>query len=282
MLSFIKSIIYSNLLVSLCVAAYTHLTYITYNLPSNNQLIILVMVFCFTYLTYNGQRIFRLKKYKKIGERLQWVVNHQTALRITSITFGLIGFVCLFFIHPISWWLIIPMGFLSMFYVIPIPFIKKGLRNIHYLKVFIIALVWALIIIGLPFIDGMKTIVLDTTSALAFIQCFVFILAITLPFDVRDIDFDKADELKTIPQLIGIKGTILFAELLLISSTLIYYYNNVRAHYFLALLIGHIITMIIVALTNKNRMELFYAGWVESSVIILWLCVITADFLSSL
>lgn len=282
MLSLIKTIIYSNLLVSACVAAYTHLTYKIYQLPEQNSLVIISMVFCFTYLTYNGQRIFRLAKYKKIGERLQWVVKHQKILKISSFIIGFIGAICLLYINLNTWLILIPMGILSMLYVVPIPFIKKGLRNIHYIKVFIIALVWSLIIIGLPFLNSLNSFSVNKEVMFAFVQCFVFVLAITLPFDVRDIEFDKADGLKTIPQFVGINGTKLIAALLLIGSFLLFYFSNISKSTTIGLAVAHLISLLIIMQTNKKRKELFYAGWVESTVIIMWLSVFIADYLSSL
>ena len=240
------------------------------------------MVFCFTFITYNGQRIFRLDKYQKIGERLQWVVKYQRPLTIVSLLAGLVGLTCLIFINPICWLLLIPMGFLSLFYVVPIPFLKKGLRDIPYLKVFIIALVWSLIIIGLPFIESYGIYAFSTISLYPFTQCFVFILAITLPFDIRDLQFDQQDKLKTIPQALGITITIVIYQFLLILSLVIYYLLEINSIEFVALVIAHIITSIIIALTNKNRKELFYAGWIESTTIILWASVFLAHHFYSL
>lgn len=82
LLKTIKVIIYSNLLVSCSVAAFTHLTYYILNFPKDNALEICAMVFCFTFTTYNGQRIFRLSKYHDLGERLQWVVSNKTILSV--------------------------------------------------------------------------------------------------------------------------------------------------------------------------------------------------------
>ncbi len=238
------------------------------------------MVFCFTYLTYNGQRIFRLSKYKKIGERLKWVVKYEKILRISSLILALVGFSCMFYINTESWFLLVIMGFLSLFYVVPIPFINKGLRDISFIKVFIIALVWSLIIFGLPYIDS-SPLKLESHTIIAFIQCFLFIIAITLPFDIRDLKYDESSNLKTIPQLVGIKNTIIISEILLIGSLACFYFLELESHILVALTVGHLITMTIIALTNKNRKELFYAGWIESTVIILWLCVLIADFLFS-
>ena len=283
LLSFIKIIIYSNLFVSVCVAAYTDLIYTLYNLPSQNKGLILLMVFCFTFITYNGQRLFRLKQkvstYRDLGERLKWVVKHQKILTLFSALAGIVGFVIIFFINPLCWYLLIPMGVLSLFYVLPIPFIKKSFRAINFVKIYLIVLVWSLIIVGLPFIESVGFNFNLKNFMLAFIQCFLFVFAITLPFDVRDLPFDKQTNLKTIPLLIGINNTIIVTVMLLSCSLAIFYLLPVANNSLLGLMFGHCITIVITLFTSAKRKELFYAGWVESTVIILWLSVLLADFL---
>lgn len=283
LLSFIKIIIYSNLLVSLCVAAYTHLTYTLFKLPKDNSWLILLIVFCFTFITYNGQRLFRLKQkvstYRDLGERLQWVVKHQKILSLFSGLAGLTGFISIFFISSTCWVLLIPMGVLSLFYVVPLPFIKKSFREINYVKIYFIALVWSLIIIGLPFIESYGFNFNFNNFLLAFSQCFIFIFAITLPFDIRDIPFDKNTNLKTIPLVLGIDNTIIFIQILLSFSLIIFYFLPINQNHLFGLLIAHLITMIITLFANENRKELFYAGWIESTVLILWLSVFLSDYL---
>lgn len=283
LLSFIKIIIYSNLFVAICVAAYTHLTYTLYNLPQQNSWIVLLMVLCFTFITYNGQRLFRLKQkvstYRSLGERLKWVVKHQKILSIFSGLAGLIGFIGLFFINSACWVLLIPMGILSLFYVVPIPFVNKSFREINYAKIFLIALVWSLIIVGLPFIESLGLDIEIKTFFLAFGQCFLFILAITLPFDVRDLPFDKNSDLKTIPLVIGIDKTIILTQVLLSISMIIFQILPISKNNLFALMIGHCLAIIITLFTSEKRKELFYAGWVESTVLILWISVFLSDYL---
>lgn len=283
-LSIIKIFIFSNLFVSLCVTAFTHLTYIIYNLPTNNLWIVLLMVFSFTFFTYNGQRLYRLNQKiiekNNLGKRLKWVIKHQISLTISSVIFGLIGLLCTLFIDSYCFLILIPLGGLSIFYVIPLIPIYKGsssLREIPYLKIIVIGITWSIAIIWLPMMDTRYTVGMDTsTLVISLLQVFLYVFAITLPFDVRDIKFDKITHIKTIPRLIGVKNTIVFSEILLATSVLLIYFLPVGL-YFYPLILGHIITMIIIAFTNERRNELFYAGWIEGSVIILYTCVLISD-----
>ena len=117
---------------------------------------------------------------------------------------------------------------------------------------------------------------------LTLLQNFLFIIAITLPFDVRDLKFDEKTNLKTIPRLIGVKGTILFAELLLVGSITLLYILLPNPIHFYGLLIGHLITMFLILFTAEKRTELFFAGLVEGTVLILYFSVLITDYLFSL
>jgi len=246
------------------------------------------MVFSFTFFTYNGQRLFRLRKKNlpnKIGIRLQWIIKHKTTLAFLSLLFGLIGLICVYFITPFVWIVLIPMGALSFFYVIPIiPFYSNSptLRQIPFLKIFVIAFVWSIVIVAVPMLSSEYINFELHHLALflyAILQVFCFVLGITIPFDIRDIKYDKQDGLKTIPSVLGIKPSIFFAELFLLISIGLLYVIFTSSPIFYVLLIGHIITMGMVLYSSDKRKEMFFAGWIEGSVLILYGLILIADYL---
>jgi 4-hydroxybenzoate polyprenyltransferase len=284
-----KLSVYSNLFVSICVTAFTHLTYLLYNLPTDNITPVLVLVFCFTYFTYNGQRIIRLKKNKlyigHLGERLIWVNNNIPFLLVSTFIAGGIGLTCVFYLHPNCLYLLIPMGIISVLYVTPklkTSSFNLSLRQIPYIKILLIAIVWGATIILLPFIETQMVMKKQIDFKLAFLQVIHFIIAITLPFDIRDLKYDKVSKLKTLPQIFGVKKTVILSELLLLSSAILLFMLVENKIHLWSLMLGHLFTMIIIAFSNENRKELFFAGLVESTVLIVWGCVITADYLFSL
>jgi 4-hydroxybenzoate polyprenyltransferase len=157
------------------------------------------MVFSFTFFTYNGQRLYRLNQKviekNKLGERLKWVIRHKIALTISSVIFGLIGLLCTLFIDSYCFLILIPMGGLSIFYVIPlIPIYKKSpsLRDIPYLKIIVIGITWSIAIVWLPMVDTRYSVgMLSLHLTFSLLQVFLYVFAITLPFDIRDMKFDK-------------------------------------------------------------------------------------------
>jgi hypothetical protein len=101
--------------------------------------------------------------------------------------------------------LLLFLGVLCIGYSVPLFTIgdhKFGLRHIPGLKPFLITLVWTLSCVLLPVLEAQdlhQTVInmRDTTILVA--KRFLFIGALTIPFDIRDLFYDKQTGLKTIP-----------------------------------------------------------------------------------
>jgi 4-hydroxybenzoate polyprenyltransferase len=213
------------------------------------------------------------------------MAKNKNSLVVLPIIASIIGMGCAYFLNPICFLILIPMGALSMFYVIPlIPFYDKSptLRDIPYLKIFIIGFVWSLIIIGLPTLSSSGALYFNIEYFFALLQVFLFTIAITLPFDIRDVDYDKDNNLKTIPRLLGVINTIILAEILLIGSILLLYNSNISSNHFYGLFIGHFITMVVISFSKKERSELFFAGLVEGLILVIYVCVLISEYSFSL
>lgn len=279
-----RPIIYSNLFVSLCAVAITHLTFLLLNLsPQKGVIPILTFIFCSTYFTYNLQRIVRLQNNKLsekvIGKRLKWIKNNQLFLLITSIISGIISFVSLFYISIEGISIIIPSAILSTIYVLPtIPFKGKiiELRQFPFLKIFIVSIVWSLVTVALPYINYYGFNNLNNIDfILSMCKRFLFIFAITLPFDIRDLNFDNTSNIKTIPSLIGVRSTILLSEIILGLFIGLFFVQHhlqlLNTDQLIGLLASTIITMLIISRSSEKRSELFYSGLIESTMLLLYI-----------
>lgn len=91
---------------------------------------------------------------------------------------------------------------------------KNNLRSVPYLKLFLIGSIWVLLTSFIPLAEK-KLFVIDKLDFLFMLERFVFLTAMALLFDVRDIDSDTQKKLKTIPNKLGIFYTkILVVNLL--------------------------------------------------------------------
>ena len=64
-----------------------------------------------------------------------------------------------------------------------------------------------------------------------FFERFLFIMAITIPFDIRDLKIDNQVGLKTIPSILGIKKSKMIAYFLLILMSAFAISNYLLGHY---------------------------------------------------
>lgn len=100
--------------------------------------------------------------------------------------------------------LALPLALISWMYSRPFMFVGGkpfALRQVPYLKLFLIALVWTLMGVCLPHLWHDMT--LNRTSVVLMLMRFMFILAITLPFDIRDGVADKVQGIKTLAHVLG-------------------------------------------------------------------------------
>ncbi|WP_223265841.1 UbiA family prenyltransferase [Vicingus serpentipes] len=286
----IRSVIYSNIFVSLCVTLLTHQSYILLELPQKNKYFLLIFVFCATYFTYNIQRILRINYSellgKQIGIRLSWIVRNRKILLLTSILASITCIIMLFFLSFQLLKFIAPLAFLSIFYVVPFFNLngkKIALRNYPYIKIIIIAIVWSFVTTALPFLNHSNDMFdYNQNFILLITEQFLFILAITLPFDIRDLRYDLAANVKTIPAKIGVKKTIVLSELLLVVFMILKYYqlnlNHISYEQFTATSIALFITGILIAFSSPKRPELFFSGLIEGTMVLMYLAVLIFEY----
>ena len=162
------------------------------------------------------------------------------------------------------WELFIITSILSFFYVWKIPGLNgKNLRDIPGIKIYIIAFVWVLISVLLPYL-------LDENQdygqmSQLFIAEFCFMIAITIPFDVRDIKLDDSSK-KTIPQIIGIKKSIRISILLLIASQIIW--QQLLPSFNLGIWLTTLISVLILFYANTKRNELYFSAIIDGLLLL--------------
>lgn len=153
--------------------------------------------------------------------RVRWFFAHNRLMVAISII-ATIALIPLFlWLSLKSQILLIVLSILSVGYSLPIiSFGKKkiGLRNIPGLKSLLITLVWTMSSVVLPIFEAESKqliTVSGTDMAIIIAKRFLFIGALTIPFDIRDLFQDSKLGLKTIPVMIGEKRAYLFCQLLL-------------------------------------------------------------------
>lgn len=243
---FLKYIFYSNAFVALSGGIYAFHDAIENGFQYSIYGIVFLCVS--TWLSYQIPLIncFILSNNTAEKPKDIWFVEHKNEMiYLTIILLSIAGY-CFFQIKLHRQILFSILAIISFFYVMP--FSINGLRKIPYLKIFLIAGSWSALSVfwWRP---------LNIDSIILFIIRLIVVVAITLPFDIRDILEDKKQNLKTIPMLGSKKLMYNFILVLLgiaLVLTLIFFPN----HPFEYILIIFAVLAIILFKQIKN--DLYY------------------------
>ncbi|MEX2602194.1 MAG: hypothetical protein WD355_11125 [Balneolaceae bacterium] len=271
---YIGSIADYHLLVALSAAAFAYSS--TLQLSITPDLALITLIFFATLMTYNVQNL--LSRHTHL-ERETGAGLH-TAFALAGAA-GLL--ICLVNIDwALTYWLVPPALF-SLLYtapVVPCRGQRVGLREIPWLKLYLILFVWLWVCVVLPFAANQQSP--DTDLFLLLLQQGFFLIALLIPFDIRDLSRDLPFQ-RTIPQIIGTRWSVrvAVAAVLLYGATAVIRYLNsaIDEEVFAALLLTGIAAGWLVALANESRSGHYYTVWVDS---LLWLQLVLILLLTGL
>ena len=245
---------HGNIWVAFCALGLTLSSEIILQTSSKS---IAQFVFFATIFAYNFQRIIRIKK-GGIHPRKKWLIKNKKLvyfLMLISVVGSLYHFCGLNFITQIT---IVFTAVLSLVY----PF---ALRRTPFVKIFIISLVWT--ISTMLFLILENNVVITQNIGLHLASRFLFVFAITIPFDIRDLECDF-DKIKTIPMFFGEKHAKWIANcgLLICVIILIFQYtqDNICIPNFLALFLIYFLSAVLIIKSDKSNSDMYFSFWVES------------------
>lgn len=256
-------IVYTNLIVSLsasllCTGLLSYL-----GLTSVNRYG--VFIFFATLFVYNFQRLVKTRSNE--SKWLYWVNEHLPLVLIIctiSSIITVIWFIVKFDASLVILGVIGFAGVISVLYVLKLG--KTNLRDIPHVKIYLIAFVWAVMIVLFPLMNEGQ---LEGNIHL-FILHFLYILAVTIPFDIRDLKYDH-DYHKTIPQLVGVLGAkIIGVGLLVIFAAGMFYFDAsfISNPYFYVALVTQ---MLLIVFMTVKRSDLYCAGFIDGAIALLGL-----------
>lgn len=283
LLSVVDFLLFSNLFIAICGVAQAMVTYHLLKVQPDKY--ILALIFFATLAMYNFSMVMSKPKHpeKSPFKRVRWIFSHY---RMT-ISMTLISVLCLI---PLGlFYLSIEAKFLMAFTALTavaynFPFLtlnqkKIGLRNIPGIKLFLIAIVWSVSCVLLPIVEIENHHALSISSSdtlLLVAKRFLFIAAITVPFDIRDLFQDKLYELKTIPVMLGEKKAYIFCQFLLLGflALLLLFKQSTTADIIAATLtLG--LTGWLIFKSNIQKNEYYYFGYLDGTMILQYLMLAT-------
>ena len=284
---FQENIVFSNFFVAFCVLSLYRVSEILLLIPHSQDMCFFIL-FC-SLASYNFTRIplFFLKNNNYSGPR-KWVLNNRLIFyviiffsSVASIYYGLkLGILYLssplFFI--ILFYTFSPIRMLKIIFPnLNINILKYSIRDIPFLKIFAISFSWTYLTIIIPIIINELNFDIYTVSNI--IIRFLFVLAITIPFDIRDLKFDKVI---TIPSFFGIKKSKIIAYISLFFCEIIIFtlwiYNYLFFSLFLSLLITFEVSSLFIFFVKKDNKELFFSFYIEGLSILMFVLVYIANY----
>lgn len=243
------------------------------------------LIWCIFFSTLGLYAIHRLTGLKKVAaftDKGRYYViskfkNHIRFYAVVSLVLGAWFFFHLPFNLQIHF---VFTGIISLGYVLPVLGKDKRFRDVHYIKIFLIAITWAWVTVILPALDSGYT--WNISILWLVIERAIFIFAITLPFDIRDFHIDAHTGVKTIPSYIGMLATKRLAVTSLLFTVLFALLNlgNIYStRTFMGLVLSILVTSVIIWYTDRIQHDYYFTGLVDGNMVWQFLLILGSGFL---
>ncbi len=271
--------LFANIHMALCGVAMVLVTQSFFGFTLRSEL--LVFVFCGTFFLYNLQRLPSAfeKNIERKFIRHRWNTENRVVLSVTVVIAAIAAGWSFFLLYPRSQLIALLPAALSLAYAFPVIPAKprwKRLREIPGIKIFIVALVWAVIVALLPAAAAdFTTNGWLTPSVITWtISILLMFFALTVPFDIRDLHYD-GQRLKTIPATIGVRNSIVLSLACMMLSvagvTVMYFqFHTGTLMHVAAYATWSIVTCALIARSKPSLHEYYYSLVLDGMLIVLW------------
>ncbi len=251
----------ASLHVSLAVASFTLITYFLLGISFDFYLLGFVFfatVVCYNFVKYGVEA----HKYLVVSNRY-----HRIIQILSFVSFGL----AMYFLWHLSitvWIAAAGLGLISTLYAVPMLPNAKNLRSLGGFKIYVIAFVWTGFTVLLPVLNVYWELSWDL--GVLFLQRFILVLVLILPFEIRDMQWDNP-ALKTLPQVIGPRKTQNLGLILLGIFFLLTFFKDdlLGEEIWLRLILVLFLTPIFLKDQSKQS-KYFSSFWIEG-IPIFWL-----------
>jgi len=261
----ISAFLYSNIFISFGgAAAYLYGSYSLKFEWNIQDWLMAIMAFASTYFAYGLTRKKAVFGHfvEDLPQRIAWWLGKKHFFYVSMLMALFVLLSGSFFIEFDTFLAFSLLGLISVLYSITIPGTVLKLRKIRFMKTIFIAFIWACLAALLPLIensllDFMPDFWIHKASTL-FVQQFLFILAITLPFDIRDMQIDKQQNTQTIPLLIGAKNTLYLATVILAVANVVFQLSIALT----------LMSIILIVISYQKTNDWFYLGLIDALLIL--------------
>lgn len=262
----VKMVFIKNYFIAICAGFwYLSSAILINNSLSSSDFAVAAFVFFSTVLMYNLDRLFG-DEWPLVRSFILSVFNKNHTFRkahakvAIQILFIVPIFILLFYLPIELFGKMLPPVLLAFFYALPIGARGHRIREIPFVKIFVIAFVWAWIgSFWCSYTQPQMVVRL-------FFERFLFIYAITIPFDLRDVKADIRQSLTTIPLKAGTRLSLL-TSLIAIAVMLVLIFTG-HGHFLFIRSVAASFALLLVLLWNKKRTWVYYLFFIDGCILL--------------
>ena len=277
----VNKILLSNILLPVAAVLLTLATQVQIGLQPHWHPY-LFLIFLATVFEYNRHRIKDIlnESRNQSSEEFMWVSKNKWKIVGLCIVWIISLFVTIYFTNTKVLLALLPLGIATVFYSVPVKGINSvffRLREIPYLKIFLISFVWTASTTLLPIIQ-LDLKILNFQFVLLFTERFLFIFAVAIHFDIRDMQKDKIAGLKTIPLLFNQKNAMWLSYFSLLLCFIVAYFHYQFQHsgfILVALSISSVTTFLLFKSEYVKKRGSFYYQVLDGMLLLQGLLVLT-------
>jgi len=268
----INLLLYGGAFIGLCAACITALTFELTGDLGQLQLSYVLLMGVSTAALYSGHRVIGLHKVSHVtsNERYRVIRRYKAHIWLYCAVWVLCSvwlFIPLASVEFILW--LLPGGSIAILYVLPMLSKGRRLRDMGWVKILLIGWSWAWLTAFLPalYIQHEPVFI----SVLMGIGRMLFIIAITIPFEIRDITIDGSVGLTTVPVYFGMEKTIrwgIYLCLFLIVLVTINSFHYRDAAYGISMSLISVFTIWILKKSQKVTDDYFFSGLTDGTMIL--------------
>ncbi len=260
--------LFGSIFIAVCAVTLCIETNILLHLPLNT-----FSFYCFVFgATLSQYNLHYLVKKTAIqnSERLAWSLKNKVLHKIllaTGISLILFSFLSFRLHHFI---ILAILGGIAFLYSFPVlPFVKKKrIKEYGFLKIVTLALLWTLVTVWFP-VNNFSFEKNDFFFVL--VKRFVFMFVLCLLFDIRDIEIDRKENIKTLAVLLGKRKSYYVTYLLLVlflalSVTQFFYSGD--AGILIPMIISAGATYFFIELTKKIHSDFIYLAGIDGMMLL--------------
>lgn len=281
-----RSFVFSNVFIAVSAALCTHQTYLLLDVDEWS-FALLALVFFSTLLVYNLDRVAEVSAEDVVDatDRHEWIDEHHTLLwRLTVVAVVGIAIAALF-VPMIVLLSAVPLGVVALGYSLPVFGSRDGarrLKEVAGLKMVLIVVVWAGATAVLPALESLETPFRPDVAGIV-AERALFIFAITLPFDVRDLERDRAGDVRTIPMTIGVEWTrrLALASVATFAGLAVVLHGPSADGAAIPLVTSAAVTACFLGQSYRKRDEMFYVGILDGMIALQWgVCIVWLELVA--